>query len=352
MSDSQTDVIVVGAGIIGLMTAWALHRAGKSVIVLDKGEVGREASWAGGGILSQLGPWRYPDDLQALAAESQAMYPALCAQLHELSGIDPEFRQSGLLCLPDEAEYAQAVAWAGEHSARYELLSVDDVQARYPQLDVAQPGLLLPAVAQIRNPRLLQALTKTLLNAGVEIRGRQPVRRLDIDHARVLGVHTTQGRLQADQVLLACGAWTPELIPRQYQRPDIQPIKGQMLLYQALPGLLDQIVLKGDRYLIPRKDGQILAGSSMEEDGFNKSPTIDVKQELRSFAESLLPELAQCEISAHWTGLRPASPDGRPTIGRHPELEGLWINAGHFRYGLTMAPATARALSEAMTATV
>ncbi len=347
-NSAVSDVIVVGAGIIGLMTAWELQKVGKSVTILDKGKAGREASWAGGGILSQLTPWHYSKALQQLVRESQSIYPTFCEELQEISGIDPEWSQSGLLCLADQAEIEMGRAWAMQNDADHEVITTSELPERFPQLKVNQAALLLREVAQVRNPRLLNALLKSLESRGVKVIQGEPVRKLLIENSRAIGVQTLNRAFIANDVVLACGAWTPELIPKTIKRPDIRPVKGQMLLYKATLGLLETMVLKDDRYLIPRRDGRILAGSSMEEDGFNKSPTIDIKNEIRAFAETLLPELSDCEIESHWTGLRPAKSDNEPVIGRHEEIDHLWINAGHFRYGLTMAPASAIRLSEMM----
>lgn len=341
------DVIIVGAGVIGLMTAWELQKAGKSVVILDRVKAGREASWAGGGILSRLSPWHYPDTLEPLVSESQALYPELCEELHAISDIDPEWIRSGLLCISDDDDLEKGMQWARRKHANFAYVPLDEMPERFPQLSVNQSALLLNDVAQLRNPRFLRALLRALEVKGVNLIENNPVRKLIIEDGVVKGVQANSP-LYAGQIVLACGAWTAELIPRDFQRPGITPIKGQMLLYKSVPGLLSQIVLKSDRYLIPRRDGRILAGSSMEEDGYNKSPTIDIKQEIRAFAEDLLPALADIGLEAHWTGLRPAISDNEPVIGPHPQISGLWLNAGHFRYGLTMAPASAKKLSTQM----
>lgn len=348
---ARADIIIVGAGIIGMLSAWELLKRGREqgkpphILLIDKGEPGREASWAGGGILSPLRPWHYPPEVQKLCIESQAMYPALCDELREISGVDPELIASGLLILSGQQELARGIEWAGMHDCEYRHLTPAEIHQRFPGLATEEQGLWLAAVAQVRNPRLLRALQLALKAQAVDILAGNAVRGLLLEQGRVIGVESASGPIAAETVVLACGAWTPELLPRGSWRPEIKPIKGQMLLYRAAPDLLTTMVLRGDQYLIPRQDGCIVAGSSMEDDGYNKSPTVEVKQEIRAFAESLLSPLADCPIEAHWTGLRPASPDGIPVTGPHPELDGVWLNAGHYRNGLTMAPASARALA-------
>lgn len=342
----ETGIIIVGAGIVGLLTAWELSKAGKSVTVLDKGEAGKESSWAAAGVLSPLGPWRYPEELQELARKSQAIYPELCEKLHAVSGKDPEYLRSGLLTLLEDEEEAEAKAWAHSQQLDEGLLTDAQISEAFPQLSTNCTGLLMNDVAQLRSPRFLQALLSALDKQGVEVLSNTAVRRLSVEQGTAQGVETADGVINAGTIVLAAGAWTPEIIPYGYWRPAIRPVKGQMLLYRGAPDLLDTMILQGSRYLVPRKDGGILAGSSMEEDGFNKSPTVEVKAELREFAEVLLPALRECEIEAHWTGLRPGSPDGVPLAGPHPQLGNLWLNCGHFRNGIATAPATAISLAE------
>lgn len=343
-SSEHPDVIVVGAGIIGLMSAWELSNAGYSVTLIDKGQPGREASWAGGGILSPLGPWHYPEAVQKMCHESQALYPRLCEELRELTGIDPEWVQSGMLVLGDSQELADAEDWCATNQQPCLRMDQAAIKSDIPSLQTELQAVLMPEIAQVRNPRLLRALVTALEQSGVKLIANEQVRAIETEEGAVTGVRTTSEFIQCKCVVNSAGSWSPELIPRGYERPSVYPVKGQMLLFKAEPSLLNHIVLKGEQYLIPRNDGAILAGSSHEDDGYNKSPTVEVKAVIREFAEQLLPALADLPVAAHWTGLRPATSDSMPIIGAHGQISGLYMNTGHYRNGLTLAPASARQL--------
>ena len=342
------DCLIVGGGIIGLLSARLLNEAGLKVLVIDRGEPGRESSWAGGGILSPLYPWRYPDAVTRLASWSQQHYPALIHSLQEETGIGPELEHSGMLILdPDEGFRDWARKWAVEARLIAGRAALDALE---PNLTAGyESGLLLPEVCQIRNPRLLRALLVSLKKRGVEVRENTPVENFLLASGRVTGVATPDGEIRAKQVLVAAGSWTGDLLAGFCgPAPEIRPVKGQMLLYRAEPGVLRHILMHEGRYLIPRRDGRILVGSTMEHTGFDKSVTPQVREELSVVATRLIPALADYPVERHWAGLRPGSPDGIPYIGACPGVEGLFVNAGHFRNGVVMGLASARLMADLM----
>ena len=338
----MTDVLVIGAGAIGLLTARELRLAGADVTVLERGEPARESSWAGGGIVSPLYPWRYADAVTALAAWSQAHYPALCAALRETSGIDPELERSGLL-IDAPAETAAAQAWAVAHAVKLEHVSRDAVRRLEPGLaDPPEVALWLPDVANVRNPRLAKALLADVTGRGVRVLTGQAVQRFVVSGDRVTAIETTQDRFEADAVAVCAGAWSGDLLGPLGLRPDIRPVKGQMILFRAEPGAVRTIHLSEDRYAIPRRDGRVLFGSTLEHTEFDKAVTSEARDELWQIATARFPALRDVEVERHWAGLRPFSPSGIPYIGRHPALANLYVNAGHFRNGIVLGPASAR----------
>jgi glycine oxidase len=342
----MTSCIIIGGGIIGMLTGRALLKRGYTVTLLEKGPFGREASWAGGGILSPLYPWRYPDAVNRLVASSRRLYPELIAELTQATGIDPEMIASGLLMLA-VADQDIAKRWADTHGVSCEMLDARATGKLEPAL--AEPtahNIYLPDVAQVRNPRFLKALQSYLRLHGASMLTESEVTEIEVGGDRVRAVKTKDGRrLEADIVVIANGAWSGRLLQQMQVDLQIHPIRGQMLLLQARPGLVSSIIMRDSRYLIPRSDGQIVVGSTIENAGFDKSTTDQAYAELRGFAIELITELANAKVVRHWAGLRPGCGDGVPFIGPHPDIRGLYINAGHFRNGIVMAPASAELLA-------
>jgi len=338
----MTDCLIVGGGLLGMLTARYLHDAGAEVLVLDQSVPGHEASWAGGGILSPLYPWRYPDPVTALATYGQQHYAALAEALAAESGVDPEWTQSGLLMLDEAGEAETALVWAKRHGLALERVAPTAVAEIEPALaDGRHEGLWMPAVAQIRNPRLVKALRGSLASRGIDCREQTPVERLLIEQGRVRGVATPAGEIRAERVLVASGAWSAGLLAGAGLAIAVEPVRGQMILFGARPGVLGRIVLADDRYLIPRRDGHILCGSTLEHVGFDKGTTQAAMEELHAAAIERVPALADYPVVKHWAGLRPGSPQGIPYIGAHPEVEGLYVNAGHYRNGVVLGLASA-----------
>lgn len=345
----MSDVIVVGGGVMGMLTARQLLQRGVSVTLIEKSETGTEASWAGGGIVSPLYPWNYVPAISALSSWAQDAYPQLVAQLREETGIDAELNPCGLLML-DPAEFDKAQQWGRDFGKQVDAVGSEFVSAREP---AATPdfrrALWLPYVSNVRNPRLLRALGASLQrHPSFKLISHAEVTGLD---ARAEGVSVQCGheRIHGARVVLCAGAWSASLLkPLGFQLPVV-PVRGQMLLFESSPGLIRSIILKDGKYVIPRKDGHILVGSTTEEVGFDKSTTGDARQLLLQHAVNIVPALANVPVVKQWAGLRPGSPGGVPFIGAVPGAPNVFVNAGHYRNGLVLAPASAQLMADLLT---
>ncbi len=343
----MVDYLIIGGGLTGLLAARELRLTGAEVLLVERGELARESSWAGGGILSPLYPWRYPQAVTVLADWSRRHYVRLVADIQAESGLDSEFIQNGLLVQGSD-ESDQALSWAEQRDVEMLRVNAREAAELEPRLGLAVDGLWLPQIGQVRNPRLLQALIESCRQLGVQFKENCPVEELLYQDDKVTGAKTAKGDLLAKSVVVAGGAWSEQILAELDKGLGVEPVKGQMLLYKAEPGLVQRIVLSGGHYIIPRRDGHILAGSTLEYMGFDKTLTEQGRQQLQLAAEAIMPALAEVPIVNHWAGLRPGSPDGIPHIGMHSRVEGLYISVGHFRNGVAMGPASARLLVDLM----
>jgi len=345
-------VAVVGGGVIGCLTALYLHRLGASPIILEKGNAGRESSWAGAGILCPIHPWLYPDSFTHLVDASLAMFPAMNAMLEQQSGLKTEWQSSGLLIplfADDRIHHRDnALAWSKRFGWKVEELDAKQTCAFEPTMSKQVAGSLLwPEVGQVRNPRLLAALKLALANNRIPMR----------EHAEVIGVGKN-GRgevssvtlangesIEVDAVLLAAGSWSGELARQIGLALPVEPVKGQIVLLKDEPGKVKHIIKHDDVYLVPRMDGHILVGASMERVGFKPGTTESVVNNLLESTYRITPGLKGAAVVEEWMGFRPGSPDGMPYLGPVEGHPGLWVATGHYRNGVALAPGTADIMS-------
>ncbi|HQS82293.1 MAG TPA: FAD-dependent oxidoreductase [Thiobacillus sp.] len=384
------NILVIGAGVSGLSVALGLLQRGHRVTVLERSTVGGESSWAGGGILSPLLPWDYAEPVSALALQSMTGYADWVAGIEAISGRSAEFWRCGMLAL-NVANPEQALAWCMAHGMMAEwdcpdtphlarvvpketlnnttsIIANDVKQSsvsakskaagsprRFAPRDdgivqhVSKENCIwLPGIAQVRNPRLVAALRAAVVQLGGVIREQCPATGVLTQGGRVTAVQTAAETFPADAVVLATGAWSGLGLAGLAATPQIRPIRGQMLLFKLAPGVLDTILYRNGLYLIPRRDGHVLVGSTLEDAGFDKSTDGATRQRLHAEAAELLPALAAMQPVRHWAGLRPGSPDNIPVIDRHPDFGNVFVNTGHYRYGVTLAPASAELLVDLM----
>ncbi|MFQ5491851.1 MAG: glycine oxidase ThiO [Phycisphaerae bacterium] len=355
------DVIIIGGGIIGLSIADRLARDGVKVTLLEKGLCGRESSWAAPGVLQPHNPNRH-GPMQDMLRASLGLYANYCAQLQSRTGIDPQYRPCDMLeLLVDDQRYRMALSEQRASQKRqffdphgqleWEVVTPEAGGELESAIRAECLGVLVGRnCAQVRPPRLLQALAASARQSGVEIQENTAVEGLVIDGARVRGVRTQSGAVSADTVVVAAGAWSSGIDPQIENAIPTYPARGQIVLLDAsnpASGRLARMVERKGCYLVPRPEGLVLVGSTVEhESGFDRRTTPTGINRLLADAVRIIPGLAEAGVVALWSGLRPATPDRRPYLGPVPELEGLIAATGHFRSGIVLAPVTARIVAD------
>jgi glycine oxidase len=355
---TTSDVIVVGAGVIGAAVAWRCAQRGLSVTVVDP--VPERGAWhTAAGMLAPITELHYAETpLLRLNLHALAGYPAFCAELTELTGLPTGFRECGTVSVAwdgaDLAALRDLHAFGNTLGIDATLLTGRELREVEPALAAGLPGGLLACGDHQVDPRLLRAaVVAAATQRGVHTRAAQA--RLDTDGDRTVGVRLSDGTaLSAGTVVLAAGAWSGQIdgVAAAFA-PPVRPVKGQTLRLR-LPGepRLSHVVrgtVKGTPvYLVPRADGQLIVGASSEETGFDMSARAGAVYELLRDAQSLLPELAEAVLEEVCTGLRPGSPDNAPIIGSSG-LSGLVHATGHFRNGILLTAVTADGVAELIT---
>lgn len=346
MKEAPWDCVVVGAGVIGLSVAWELVQAGKSVRVIDRRTTPHIASWAAGGILPPPIVRAVHDPMEQLRDLSHRLYPDWLRRLSDNQPRKLGYERCGGIYLArsigERVSLQAALEQWKQDGVAVESWSASELKRREPHL-AAQPdasvAYYLSDEVRVRPPRILAALAEKLLAAGVSIQHSAQCHWLDAA-SFPLALHTDQGRVLGRHVCLAAGPWTPSLLTPLGIDLPVEPRRGQMVLWKAAEPLLRHVVNEGPRYLIARDDGHLLAGSTVEEVGYDGTTTPEGVQELTEFAEGLVPCLKDLPPVQAWAGLRPWSIDGMPYLGRAPGHAKVTVATGHFRSGIHLAPAT------------
>ena len=322
---NSPDVIIGGAGIIGVSIALELHRRGARVLLLDRGEPGCEASSAAAGMLSAADP-ETPGKLRALVRESASRFPEFFRKIEEASGSKTDFRRRGTIALeqhlPAPPEYRQ--------------LSADELRELEPSLKDAGCVAFFVQEDSVDPALLMRAALRAAENIGIELRSNVEAREMRSRAAQV-EVITSDESFVAKAAVNCQGAWSGA---------PVKPRKGQMLYLQPeRSGILEHVVRAPDAYIVPRSTGKILVGATVEDTGFEKSVQPETIRALHQAACKYIPGLASAQISASWAGLRPGSPDDLPLLGRTNQ-PGVFIASGHFRNGILLAPVTALIIAD------
>ena len=347
-------VVVVGAGVIGLSLAFELAERGHRVTVLEKDAAGKQASWAGAGILApaNLETAVYP--LDQLAGLSNQLHPVWATRLKELTGIDNGYAACGGVYVArsvgDVATLAGTRLNWDDFGIENSALSPNEVAQRIPvlQIDEAKSMVWVPGEAQICNPTHLQALIAACKKLGVEIVEHVETGGIDVDAIQSKSINVADRMLNFDQICFTAGVWTSGLLEQVDVRLPLVPVRGQMLLFKLPEMLWQPIINEGTRYIVPRTDGHVLVGSTTEEVGFDCRTTSEQVDDLQKLAEDLVPHLTIENRVKIWAGLRPASFDGMPFIGRLAGREEVFVSTGHFKTGLQLSTACSVMLADEM----
>jgi glycine oxidase len=332
------DVIVIGGGIIGLSLAIALRRRGATVLVIERGEPGREASHAAGGMLVDC-PLETPAALQPLATASARMYPEFAYELELESGMKVDLRDQGTILFPSREHIERDTEFVATHSLPGPLRDLESA------LEATQSPALYLRERSVDPRALSLAAWKTAKHRGVDFSSGDQVTAVTITDGRATGVTTTKTGYHAAKVVNCAGAWSGQIGPHPL---PTRPVKGQMLcLLMPSRTLLTHVIRSPKAYLIPRSDGRLLVGATVEEAGFDKRTDVATIQHLHKAAIELVPKLADGKILEDWAGLRPGTPDALPILGQ-TTTPGYYVATGHFRDGILLAPITA----EVMTAVI
>jgi glycine oxidase len=337
------DVVTIGGGIIGLSLAISLRKQGLRVLVVERGEPGREASSAAAGMLVGSGT-ELPPALHAVAAESARMYPEFVHELEDESGLKVDLRDQGTILISANGGFPEGA----------EKLSTEKLSAIEPDLATSassdptaaargRPPLRMAYIPERSvDPRaLVAAVVKAASHRGVDISSGSEVQALITSGGRATGVQTNKTNYPAEIVVNCAGAWAGGVVPQPF---PVHPVKGQMVAVVGGPKL--QHVIRGDSvYMVPRSDGRIVIGSTLEQAGYNKQTHVETIQRLLHAARELVPGMANSKIHEDWAGLRPATPDHLPLLGK-TSVPGYFVAAGHYRDGILLAPITAQLMTE------
>jgi glycine oxidase len=353
-SEEKADVAVVGGGVVGLAVARSLLRRGAAAVtLLERAQLGAEASHAAAGMLAPQAEADRFDPFFELACAGRDLYPGFADELREETGVDIELERTGTLYLAltekDEEEIEHRYRWQSRAGLEVERLSADEARRLEPCISGEVRGALrFPLDVQVENRRLLAALSAAVEKLGVRLLTETPVNSLIIERGRVQGVETSRGKVYAPVVILAAGAWTSFLTPSGKGAPSvsIEPVRGQMLCFETRQRLARHVMYSPRGYIVPRLDGRLLAGSTTERAGFEKLVTEGGVRSITAHAEEIAPAVGRLPLIDSWAGLRPRASDDWPVLGASGEVDGLFYATAHYRNGILLAPLTGELLAE------
>lgn len=350
----SADVVVIGGGVIGLTIARALAlRGAGDVCLIERASLGREASFAAAGMLAPQAEANAQDDFFKLACRSRDLYANFAASLRDETGVDIELDTTGTLYLAltyhDLVEIEKRFEWQTAASLPIEKLTPAQARELEPCINESVLGALrFPLDVQVENRRLLSALTNCVSRLGVTIVTETSVESVRVERDRVSGLQTSRGFIACGKAVVAAGTWSGfiQLSPKTALK--IEPVRGQMISFDARPQLTRHVIYTPRGYVVPRQDGRLLAGSTSEHAGFAKQVTAGGISTILANAQEISPAVSNLPIVDTWAGLRPRAPDNLPVLGPCDEIGGLFYATGHYRNGILLAPVTGELIAEAV----
>ena len=348
----EFEYLIIGGGVIGLSIAREIRvRGAGNVAVIDRGRCGGEASWAAAGMLAPNAETHEEGAFFRLCTDSNALYPDFTAQLFEETGLDIELDRTGTLFLSfgegDDRAVSEKYEWQRSTGIAVERLTAEEARKLEPEISVSvRGGLFYPGDWQVENRKLVEALRRSCELSGVSIREGLEATELLSEGHRIVGVRTLEGEIRSDTVVVANGSWACSLLGGSV----IRPIRGQMIRLGGGSGrVIEHVIYSSRAYVVPRADGRVLVGATVEDVGYRKEVLPEAIEELRGAALEIAPALGNFDIIEAWSGLRPFAADGLPVIGWVPGRDGLFVATGHFRNGILLAPITGAIAAEAIT---
>jgi glycine oxidase len=351
---NTAEVAIIGGGVIGLAIARALALRGvRDVLIVERANLGAEASSAAAGMLAPQAEGDSADDFFRLCCQSRDLYPTFARNLNEETGIDIELETSGTLYLAfteeDERELAERFEWQARAGLEVERLSAESARMIEPCISAdVRAALRFPLDTQVENRRLISALAAANEALGVGVLTGVSVESLNVKRNCVAGIETSRGFIACEKVVIACGAWTTQILSEALPNPRIEPVRGQMVSFEATPQIARHVIFSPRGYIVPRRDGRLLAGSTSEHAGFDKRVTAAGVQSIVTSALEISPSIAALPLTSSWAGLRPRASDGLPVLGPCAEIAGVFYATGHYRNGILLTPITGELLARAI----
>lgn len=339
-----SDVLVIGGGIVGCACAYEIARRGASVTLVEYGKTGMQATNAAAGMLAPLTETHTPDAMMRFGMLALQRYPALVAGLEAAVGFDIEYRQEGILKVAFDADDADVLrrrySWQREMGIALDWLDAADIREVEPQVtERAVAGVFSPLEATVSNQLLALALERAAMQHGASIVQRAPVTAARRSRGRVVEVTAGGETYSAETIVLAAGARSGQIARKLGVTLPVTPVRGQMIALGGMTAPIRRVVWGPDGYLVPRVNGLIFAGATVEHVGFRRRTTKEGIRAMRSMSSALVPQLASAQVRFEWAGLRPGTPDGAPIIGP-VRVANVVAATGHYRNGILLGPLT------------